>query len=160
MVEVVNDRDEQVPWAEVMASTTPLSAATEAWILMGRLMQAEKKRFHAAATEFDLSMPQVAALRHLEPGMPAPMRGLAERLMCDNSNVTGIVDRLEARGLVRRQSAEHDRRVKHLVLTAEGERVRDAICARVDTPPAAFERLTESEQELLRDFFRRACSDC
>ncbi len=142
-----------------MASQTRLSAASEAWILMGQLMQSEKKRFHAAAAEFDLSMPQVMALRSLEPGTPAPMRWLAERLMCDNSNVTGIVDRLEARGLVERTSAAHDRRVKHLVLTPEGDRVRGAICARVDTPPQCFDELSREDHEALRNIFRRIC-DC
>ena len=120
-------------------------------------MASEKKRFHAVAAEFDLSMPQVSAIRHLEPGVPSPMRGLAERLMCDNSNVTGIVDRLEARGLVERQSAAHDRRVKHLVLTVEGVRLRDAICNRMDTPPEALEQLSPAQQEALRDIFRCAC---
>lgn len=38
-------------------------------------------------------------------GRPLPMRALAELLGCDASNVTGIVDRLEARGLVRREAA-------------------------------------------------------
>ncbi len=140
-----------------MASTTRLSAVSEAWILMGQLMQNEKKRFHATAAEFELSMPQVMALRSLEPGTPAPMRFLAERLMCDNSNVTGIVDRLEGRGLVARTAASHDRRVKHLVLTPEGERVRQAICARIDTPPQAFDELSTEDQRVLRDIFRRVC---
>ena len=45
------------------------------------------------------------------------MSELANALFCDNSNVTGIVDRLEERGLVRREAAEGDRRVKLLVLT-------------------------------------------
>jgi DNA-binding MarR family transcriptional regulator len=140
-----------------MASPTRLSAASEAWILMSQLWQGEKKRFHAVAAEFDLSMPQVMALRSLEPDTPAPMRWLAERLMCDNSNVTGIVDRLEARGLVERTAATHDRRVKHLALTPEGDRVRRAICQRVDTPPQAFDELTREEQETLRDILRRVC---
>jgi DNA-binding MarR family transcriptional regulator len=137
--------------------TTRRSAAAEAWILMNQLMQREKRRVHAAASEFELSMPQVFALRHLEPGQPAPMRGLAERMVCDNSNVTGIVDRLEARGLVARAPAEHDRRVKHLVLTEKGELVREALCARIDTPPEALEQLSPEDQRALRDIFRRAC---
>jgi DNA-binding MarR family transcriptional regulator len=102
-------------------------------------------------------MPQVMALRSLEPDTPAPMRWLAERLMCDNSNVTGIVDRLEGRGLVERTPASHDRRVKHLVLTPEGERIRHAICARIDTPPPAFSALPAEDQQALRDIFRRVC---
>ena len=52
-----------------------------------------------------------------------PMNELAALLACDNSNVTGLVDRLEARGLVTRQPSPEDRRVKHIVLTDAG---RDA----------------------------------
>ncbi|MDP9224300.1 MAG: MarR family transcriptional regulator, partial [Actinomycetota bacterium] len=67
------------------------------------------------AAEFDLSHPQALALLRLE--QPRPMRDLAERLRCDASNITGIVDRLETRGLVKRQVDGADRRVKNLVLT-------------------------------------------
>ena len=49
------------------------------------------------------------------------MSGLAELLFCDASNVTGIADRLEARGLIERRSAGGDRRVKVLALTSAGE---------------------------------------
>ena len=51
-----------------------------------------------------------------------PMHEIASLLACDSSNVTGIVDRLEARGLVTRRTAERDRRVKHIVPTPAGSR--------------------------------------
>ena len=60
---------------------------------------------------------------HLEPDEPLPMSALAGALQCDNSNVTGIVDRLEAAGLAERRAAERDRRVKTVVLTPHGEAV-------------------------------------
>ena len=41
---------------------------------------------------------------------PRKMSELAQFMFCDNSNITGIVDRLEQRDLVRRESAEGDRR--------------------------------------------------
>ena len=49
------------------------------------------------------------------------MGELAEHLYCDASNVTGIVDRLEGRGLVERKPDPNDRRVKRLVLTPQGQ---------------------------------------
>jgi DNA-binding MarR family transcriptional regulator len=52
------------------------------------------------------------------------MSRLADTLSCDASNVTGLVDRLESRGLVRRQPSVEDRRVKVLQLTPAGSRVR------------------------------------
>lgn len=77
-----------------------------------------RQRFTDRSAEFDLSFAQAMALRELDE--PIAMRDLADRLCCDASNVTGIVDRLEARGLVERRTASDDRRVKHLVLTEAG----------------------------------------
>src|SRR5260370_1388861 len=70
--------------------------------------------FHAA--EFYLHPAQAGALLQLDS--PLPMSELAALLACDNSNVTGLIDRLEGRGLVARQPSSQDRRVKHVVLTA------------------------------------------
>jgi DNA-binding MarR family transcriptional regulator len=84
------------------------------------------------------------------------MGNLAEALHCDSSNVTGIVDRLEERGLVRRESAAGDRRVKLVVLTDEGERLRREIVSRFAEPPPQLTRLSERDQRTLRDILRRA----
>src|SRR6185436_688436 len=100
------------------ASTRPWATpASEAWALMFELLHLSKQRFMAIASEFELSPPQVMALRQLDPDQPKPMSELAIALRCDNSTVTGIVDRLEDRGLVERQPAERDRRVKMLTIT-------------------------------------------
>jgi DNA-binding MarR family transcriptional regulator len=76
--------------------------------------------------------------------------------MCDNSNVTGIVDRLEERKLVRRGPAEGDRRVKLLVLTKEGEKMRVEITKRMAEPPPPIASLSEEDQRTLRDILKRA----
>ena len=72
----------------------------------------------AVIREYDLVPPHWIALQTLDE--PKPMGELAKQLACDSSNVTWITDRLEERGLVERQAAEHDRRVKLLVLTQKG----------------------------------------
>ena len=51
------------------------------------------------------------------PVPPLPMGVLAEILQCDASNITGVVDGLESRGLVERRVSTKDRRIKHLTLT-------------------------------------------
>ncbi len=124
---------------------------------MAQLFGANRRSFFAVASEFELSPPQVMALRHLDPGEPRPMSELAGALHCDNSNVTGIVDRLEDRGLVERRPAEHDRRVKMLVVTERGAELRERLSERLDTAPAALARLSEADQVALRDIMRRAC---
>jgi DNA-binding MarR family transcriptional regulator len=141
--------------ARVTASSA--SPAAEAWALMGELFHAYgKTRMLAVASEFDLSPPQVMALRVLEPGEPVPMRELARALHCDNSNVTGIVDRLEDRGLVERRGALHDRRVKMLTVTPSGAQLREELERRLSDPPEPLARLSGADQRALRDVMRRA----
>ncbi len=66
------------------------------------------------------------------------------------------VDRLEERNLVRREAAEGDRRVKLLVLTKEGDRMRVEITKRMAEPPPPIASLSEEDQRTLRDILKRA----
>jgi DNA-binding MarR family transcriptional regulator len=131
---------------------------SEAWSLMHWLFVTNKQRIFAMAQEFDLAPQQMIALRMLGTG-PRKMSELAQSLFCDNSNVTGIVDRLEQRELVRRASAEGDRRVKLIVLTDEGERMRIEITKRMAEPPPPIASLSEEDQRALRDILQRAVED-
>jgi len=128
---------------------------SEAWSLMHWMMVTNKQRLFAMAQEFDLAPQQMIALRMLGAG-PRKMSELAQSLFCDNSNVTGIVDRLEERNLVRREAAEGDRRVKLLVLTKEGDRMRVEITKRMAEPPPPIASLSEEDQRTLRDILKRA----
>ena len=132
------------------------SPAGEAWALMHELFHASRRRFLAVASEFELSPPQVRALGVLDPDQPVPMSELAEALHCDNSNVTGIVDRLEDRGLVERRSASHDRRVKMLAVTPRGAEVRERLAERLEQAPTPLANLSPEDQRTLRDIMRRA----
>src|SRR5215203_2601903 len=140
-------------WLAAQAGRT--DPGSEAWSLMHWLMVANRQRLIATGQEFDLAPQQMIALRILGGG-PRKMSELAQALFCDNSNVTGIVDRLEERGLVRREAAEGDRRVKLLVLTDEGERIRVEITKRMAEPPAPIASLPEKDQRALRDILKRA----
>jgi MarR family transcriptional regulator, organic hydroperoxide resistance regulator len=139
-----------------MVNPATSSPAAEAWALMQRLFGPQRKRFMALAAEHELSPPQLGALKALHPGRPLAMSELAGILGCDNSNVTGIVDRLEYRGLVERRPAEHDRRVKLLVLTEAGRELRDELGDRLHAPPEALADLSVADQRALRDILARA----
>jgi DNA-binding MarR family transcriptional regulator len=133
---------------------TPTDPGVEAWDLISEVFDTNRGRFIAVLGEFDLWPPQWFALQALDE--PTPMGKLAGMLHCDSSNVTGITDRLEQRGLVERRPAEQDRRVKLLVLTAEGRRVREQIRRRLSVPPEAISSLSRADQRALRDLLRRA----
>ncbi|GAB7106959.1 MarR family transcriptional regulator [Streptomyces phaeofaciens JCM 4814] len=111
--------------------------------------------FTVAAASENLTASQGKTLNVLRRG-PAAMRVLASILTCDASNMTGIVDRLEKRGLVQREPSPTDRRVKNVVLTAEGERVIDVIRGKMHTTRAGLDRLSDQERDTLHDLLERA----
>src|ERR1700682_3487576 len=94
--------------------------ACDALQLLIQLFFAQRANLPPLAAELQLSPAQCHVLHLIEPERPIPMGRLAETLACDASNVTGLVDRLESRGLVRRRPSAGDRRVKVLVLTPTG----------------------------------------
>src|SRR5581483_5196692 len=128
-----------------------------AWELLYELMMAQRAQMPAIAAEFELSPMQVQLLRLVEPGRPMPMGKAACALGCDASNITGIVDRLEARGLIERRPGA-DRRVKVLVITRDGARVRRLVMTRLAQPPAAIAALPEDDQRMLAAILARALS--
>ncbi len=136
--------------------TASASPAAEAWALVEQLVHDARGRMFAVARDLELSPPQIWALRHLEPGAPTAMGELASLLRCDSSNVTGIVDRLEARGLVERRPASHDRRVKHLVLTEDGVDLRTRLRCALAEGPNPFDVLDADDAATLRDILRKA----
>jgi DNA-binding MarR family transcriptional regulator len=129
--------------------------AREAWSLLFKVMSDQMRHFPLLAAEFELSPVQTHVLRALGESAQ-PMSALAGQLGCDASNVTGLVDRLEVRGLVERQSAPHDRRVKLLALTEEGRRVRERFLARLMEPPPAVSALSVQDLRALRDVMQHA----
>jgi len=141
-----------MPTSTVQASTP----AQEAWGLSWQIFLADKPRRLAVMTELGLSFQQSMALMRLQPGMPIPMSSLALGLQCDNSNVTGIVDRLEAAGLAERQPFPNDRRVKAVALTPKGESLRAEVQRRAGQPPPELASLSEQDAAALRDILRRA----
>jgi DNA-binding MarR family transcriptional regulator len=133
-------------------------AAEEAWGYFWRIFQADKPRRMKVLGALGLHFQQAMALTHLEPGTPLPMSALATALQCDNSNVTGIVDRLEAAGLAERRPAEHDRRVKTIVLTPHGSDLREQLMAKGAEPPPALAALSDEEATTLRDILAKAAA--
>jgi DNA-binding MarR family transcriptional regulator len=133
--------------------------AAEAWQLFWRLFEAQRPKVMAIYREYGLTPPQLMTLRRLDEKEPVPMSEVARVLACDASNVTGIIDRLEDRGLVRRRDAPRDRRVTMLELTAEGVAVRDELGRRMGIPPEPLTSLSVADQRALRDLLRKALGD-
>jgi DNA-binding MarR family transcriptional regulator len=140
-------------------ATKTVSPAREAQKLFFEIGMVQRQRVGAALADLGLTFSQAHALRLLDPDRPTAMSALAGRLFCDASNVTGIADRLESRELIERRPVEDDRRVKGLVLTPAGVRMRDQVHELMSEPPAAFTALSAADQRTLRDILRRAAAN-
>jgi DNA-binding MarR family transcriptional regulator len=140
----------------VLETEPTTSVAEEAWRLLFELAKRKHSLLVPALAELDLTPVQGHALRLLDPEQPIAMSALADALFCHASNVTGIVDRLEARGLVERQAGREDRRVKTLALTEAGKRVRSQVVELMRRPPPEIAELSASDQRALRDVLARA----
>jgi DNA-binding MarR family transcriptional regulator len=129
-----------------------VDVAREAWGMLASLVY--PPRFLDIARQLGLTPATLGALTRLEE--PRTMGEIAELLRCDPSNVTGIVDALEAKGLARRRPSESDRRVKVIELTAKGQRLRGRLMAKLNEPPAWLRALPAADQRALREIMRRA----
>src|SRR4051794_18305340 len=116
------------------------------------------RAFGATTAELDLAPAQAMALQELESERPLSMNELAKRLRCHPSNITGLVDRLEARGLVERRPDPRDRRVKGLALTSAGAKMRECLFARLYSAPRSVAELSQPDQRALRDVLQRILS--
>jgi DNA-binding MarR family transcriptional regulator len=123
--------------------------ACRAWQLLMKFFFVYRKHLPASEAEFELSPAQCHVLHLIEPGQPIPMGRLAQLLSCDASNVTGLIDRLESRGLVERRPLEHDRRVKALDLTPAGLQLRTLLLRRMTRRPLPLSRLSPEDQRTL-----------
>jgi|SRR5690349_18812840 DNA-binding MarR family transcriptional regulator len=129
--------------------------ACGAWDLLIQLLLSQRGQLPVLAAALELSPAQCHVLYAIEPGKPLPMKQLAASLSCDASNVTGLVDRLESRGLLRRVADSADRRVKVLDLTPTGAKLRAELVARMSTPPPAVSRLSARDQRELERILSR-----
>jgi MarR family 2-MHQ and catechol resistance regulon transcriptional repressor len=97
-----------------------------------------------------LSLVHLNVLTALEAEGPLAMRRLAEAMDVSDASATGIVDRMEKRGLVERRHATGDRRVVLVYQTEAGERVfRDMADRRRDVLAQVLTELTESDMAAL-----------
>jgi DNA-binding MarR family transcriptional regulator len=121
--------------------------------LVGELAQQIDEHIRVRASTLGLTAPQANALRELAG--PMTMRDLAERLSCEPSNATFIVDKLEKQGLIERCPHPSDRRAKQLVLTRTGTELREQLLdLLMQGSPLA--NLGPGQQDALRGLLERA----
>jgi DNA-binding MarR family transcriptional regulator len=134
--------------------TRDLRLVHEVSFLMLAMAEQLQDHFAAMAAGLGLTAAQAKVLIALEPHESLPMRALADRLGHDPSNLTGLVDKLEARGAVVRRPDNVDRRVKALTLTEDGLKLRATFWDHITHDAGPFAHLSRAELRVLRDGLR------
>jgi DNA-binding MarR family transcriptional regulator len=129
---------------------TKESAAAEAWRPIFDLIVASAPQRDLFIKRLGLSPAESRALASLDPARGRPMRALAREWGCDPSNATWLVDRLERQGLAEREAVEGDRRVKSVVLTPKGSRLRERLVRAFYRPPRSLLEMPARDLEALR----------
>ena len=91
--------------------------------LLPQLIRGLAQYEHNYLSRGEITLPQLWVLEYLSRHGSSPMNGLAQFLKISKPAATGLVDRLIAQGLVRREEDKHDRRVVRVRITAKGRRI-------------------------------------
>jgi len=132
----------------------PVAASSEAEAVLFDLVDVYDRAYEAAAAQLSLSPAQACVLGRLDErrGMGA----LAEELGCDASNITQIVARLEALGLVTREPNPQDRRARLVTRTPRGDEIIHRFASAFTFARTAVGRLSPDEQDQLTALLRKA----
>jgi len=103
-------------------------------------------------SEEGLTRPQFQALRCVAEKGATPMKGISDKLSVTPANITGIIDRLESKGLLRRSAQAGDRRATIVELTTKGTAVQERVSTKYkEFMKGSLKALSRDEQKSLRD---------
>jgi DNA-binding MarR family transcriptional regulator len=127
----------------------------QAWRLFFDFFMRTRPQRDRLLSRLGLTPNDARGLSGLDATEGRTMRSLAEAWGCDASNATFIVDRLESRELVERRPDPDDRRVRSVVLTAKGVRLKRQLLEGLYAPPEELSRLKPAELEVLSTLLSR-----
>ena len=130
--------------------------STSLWIRFLRFNLISNKKLQDALEKLDLTPPQFYVLATIGYAGGLPFGEIGEKMMVTVSNLTGIVDRLEEKGLVARERDVHDRRVIRARLTEKGSKLyKNTIPLFEKSISQFFSPLDKSQQKELSSLLRK-----
>jgi DNA-binding MarR family transcriptional regulator len=100
--------------------------------LIGKAAQQISRRAREKLAAWGVTPPQYAVLKVLWDSDGQSGAAIGARLVIDSATITGVIDRLEEAGLLRRRADDGDRRVYRLFLTARGKELQEPLDAAMD----------------------------
>ena len=110
---------------------TKITSLEESYLALVEFLMLTKQRLFEIGNDHGLSGMQSVSLLLLSE--PQPMHYFTKFFNCDPSNITGIIDAMEDKGLVERTESPTDRRIKIVKLLPEGVKVRSALLKKLTT---------------------------
>ncbi|HAA08329.1 MAG: MarR family winged helix-turn-helix transcriptional regulator [Syntrophomonadaceae bacterium] len=104
--------------------------------------------FKARLAPYGITPGQYGVLKCLWDEDGLTVKKLAERMYLDSSTITGLLDRMENKGLIKRQSSPSDRRALSVVLTPAGKALQEPVTqAIIDANQAVLKNMSEEEAD-------------
>jgi len=129
--------------------------STSLWIRFLRFNIHTGKKLQEDLEKLDLTPPQFYVLATIGYLGGVPFSEIGAKMMVTVSNLTGIVDRLEEKGIVVRDRDKHDRRVIHVKLTEKGKKLyKVSITTFENSVSRLFSRINKSQQKELSTLLR------
>ncbi len=130
--------------------------ALKLWIVLSRAHESIAAHLQADVARNDLTLMEFGILEVLYHKGPLLLGEVQRRILVSSGGITYLVDRLEAKGLVARETCDHDRRARYATLTPAGEefigRIFPEHASRVDS---LMSELSPEEQTQLVGLLRR-----
>jgi len=146
-------------WVDEPAARTWSEEEEEAlrlWIALARCYVTFSRAVACKVAEYDLTAPQFGVLEALYHVGPLSLGELADKLLVTGGNVTYVMDRLEAQGLVERERSGDDRRVVKAHLTTKGRATIDGVFpGHVDFVRGLVSGLEEQDRDQLRNLLKK-----
>jgi DNA-binding MarR family transcriptional regulator len=133
--------------------------AARAWRGLFDFFVSTRAQRDRALERLALTPNDARALASLHAHGGKTMRTLAAEWGTDASNVTWVVDRLEKKGLAKRQAVEGDRRAKWVVLTPRGERTKSVLDKALHQPPPELVALEPDDLSALARIFEKVAGE-
>ena len=135
---------------------SPHASALALWVVLARAFAAVQARATEEIRRHDLTPGEFGVLEALYHTGPQLLGELKRRVLVSSGGMTYLVDRLEARGLIKRATAPEDRRARLAVLSPEGEALIERIFpAHARDLAHVMGGLSPAEQEQARSLLRR-----
>jgi DNA-binding MarR family transcriptional regulator len=128
--------------------------------LINRLAAAMRAAFENRLDQYGLTAQQFGFLARLYEEDSQPLSAIGRRMYCDKPTITGIANRLERKGLIKKVRDEEDRRVFKAILTEKGRGLEDVLLQMaLNVNLDVMKGLSEEDMRAFKRLLRKALNN-